>query len=137
MIIVLDANVIIAALLGSRGKLTILTSQNHKFYAPSFVIEEIRKYKQEICNRMNWTDDEFNTYFDALMFFINLLEYNEYAQYMEKASNAIKKRDITDADYLACAILLNADFIWSEDKDFSEQKLVKVKSTAQFIEDNK
>ena len=43
MNIVLDANIIIAALLGSRGKLNILTSQNHTFYAPKKIIDEIKK----------------------------------------------------------------------------------------------
>lgn len=50
MNIVLDANIIITALLGSRGKLNILTSQNHTFYAPKKIIDEIKKYKKEIKN---------------------------------------------------------------------------------------
>ena len=48
MRIVLDANILIAALLGSRGKLTILTSQNHEFFVPMKIIEEVRKYERLI-----------------------------------------------------------------------------------------
>jgi len=31
----------------------------------------------------------------------------------------------------------NADFIWTEDKDFSDQDLVQIKNTTKFIEENK
>ena len=53
MRIVLDANIVIAAILGSRAKLIIITSQNHKFYAPSRIINEIKKYKLEICKKLD------------------------------------------------------------------------------------
>jgi len=32
---------------------------------------------------------------------------------------------------------INADFVWSDDKDFSSQKLVNVKTTEQFIKEGK
>jgi len=38
MRIIVDANIILACLLGSRGKLVIVTSQNHKFYVPTITI---------------------------------------------------------------------------------------------------
>ncbi|MBI2135808.1 PIN domain-containing protein [Candidatus Woesearchaeota archaeon] len=137
MIIVIDANIIIAALLGSRGKIAILTSYNPRFYAPSFVIDEIKKYKQQICAKMNWTFEEFNIYLEALLVFITLIDYEDYERYLEKSLSAIKQRDVKDADYIACSLLISADFILTEDKDFSEQKLVGIKTTAQFIDENK
>ncbi len=39
MRIVLDANIILVALMGSRATLTIITSQNHQFYVPRKIIE--------------------------------------------------------------------------------------------------
>ena len=137
MIIVVDANIIIAALLGSRGKIAILTSYNHMFYAPSFAVDEIKRYRQQICAKMNWTSEEFNIYLEALLVFITLLDHQGYERYLEKSLSAIKQRDVKDADYIACALLISADFIWTEDKDFSGQKLVDIKSTAQFIDENK
>jgi len=137
MRIVLDANIIIAALMGSRGKLTILTSQNYEFYAPKFIIQEIKKYKNEICERTDWTSEEFNVYFDALLLFIDVLDYEQYQDYIDNAKKVIQDRDLKDVDYIACALSTKADFIWSDDKDFSEQQLVKIKTTDEFIEENK
>ena len=142
MKIVLDANIIIACLLGSRGKLTIITSQNHKLYAPKTIINEIRKYKAKICSKAEYESENFDRNLEALLFFINIVEAEEYNKYLGKAEEAIKERDIKDTDikdtdYIACALAVNADFIWSDDKDFSSQNLVAIKNTEEFIEGNR
>lgn len=137
MKIVLDANIFISALMGSRGKLTILTSQNHEFFAPSRIIDEIKKYKKDVCKKTGWSSEDFDAYFAALMFFVNTIEYPEYEKQLSAAQSTIGKRDSKDAVYLACALAINADFIWTEDKDFSAQNLVQVKTTDEFIEDAK
>lgn len=137
MKIVLDANIVIACLLGSRGKLVILTSQNHKFYTPKIAVTEIIKYKELICEKMELTSEEFDRNLEALLFFVCMIDYDSYKGYIENAEDSIKKRDIKDKDYIACALAIHADFIWSDDKDFSSQKLVAVKTTEQFIEEGK
>ncbi|HLC84917.1 MAG TPA: PIN domain-containing protein [Candidatus Nanoarchaeia archaeon] len=133
MIIVVDAN-IISALLGSRGKLTILTSQNHIFYAPKTIVKEIRKYKSEICEKSGQSPAEFDVNFDAVLAFITEIDPIEYEPHVKDAYNAIGRRDSKDTDYLACALAVHAAFIWTEDKDFSSQNLVAVKSTDSFIQ---
>ncbi len=96
MRIVLDANIVIAALMGSRAALTIITSQNHAFYVPDRIIREVKKYKRFICDRSNLTQDEFNQNFEALLVFINVLEPFEYDAFLEKARRAISHRDSED-----------------------------------------
>ena len=137
MNIILDANIIIASLLGSRGKLTILTSQNHTFYTPKKIIGEIKRYKEEICGKINCSSEEFDINLEALMFFIKIVKYAKYEEFINKAKIGIMERDIEDVDYIACALAVNADFIWTEDKDFLNQSLVNVKTTEQFIEEDK
>lgn len=138
MRIVLDANVIIAGLMGSRGTIVLLTSQNHSFYAPKKIIIEITKHKQEICKFSNQTNEEFETNYRAILTFINVLDFVEYEQFIDLAKRALGKRDLKDADYLACGLAVKADFIWSNDKDFKEvQHIIPVKTTDQFIEEGK
>ncbi len=136
MRVVLDANIIIAALLGSRGKTVILTSQNHAFYAPDKIVTEIKKYKNEINQKAGWEEHEFDIYFDALFFFITIIQPEKYATYLETAKK-VSTFDTKDAEYIACALAVAADFIWTEDAGFSEQRLMPVKNTGQFIEENK
>lgn len=137
MKIVLDANIIIAALLGSRGKITIITSQNHMFYAPLKIVDEIKKHKSTLCDRASFSSEEFDLHFEALLYFIEVLEYLRYEKYMKSALDVIEHRDSKDADYIACALSVNADFIWSDDKDFTDQEVVKIKTTNTFIEEGK
>lgn len=137
MRIILDANIIISALLGSRGKLTIITSQNHEFYCPSTIIDEIKKYKRDICEKLVSNPKEFEDNLNALLFFIKIIKYAEYETFISRARESIKERDIKDADYIACSLAIGADFIWTEDKDFSSQTIVSVKNTEDFLEDGK
>ncbi len=53
----------------------------------------------------------------------------DYREHLEKAQKVIGERDIKDADYIACALAKKADFIWTNDKDFSSQDLVATKTT--------
>ena len=137
MRIVLDANIVIAALLGSRATLTIITSQNHMFYAPKFILKEVEKYKEDICERINQSELEFDENFEVLKVFINIANIEEYDLFMPKAKEAMEKRDWKDCDYLACALAVNADFIWTNDKDFTIQTLIIAKNTNEFIEEGR
>ena len=135
MRIVLDANIVIAALLGSETALKIIISQKHQFYAPHKIIDEIKKYKQYICGKAGQTAEEFHINFEALLIFIKVLDYAEYEAYTEKAKAAIAERDWNDTDYIACALAASADFIWSNDKDFTSQKLIPIKTTEQLVKE--
>ena len=135
MKVVLDANIIIAALLGSNATLRLLVSPEHELYAPHKIIDEIKKYKQYICEKSGQTEEDFTINFEALLAFIDVLDYSDYEKQIEASKEAIAERDWKDTDYLACALAIQADFIWSNDKDFSAQQLVLMKTTQQFMND--
>lgn len=136
MKIVLDANVIIAALLGSRATLVILTSQNHTFFVPQKILEEIKRHQSFICAYGKQSSEEFTTNFRALLYFIDVVDSVVYDPFLQQARAALS-RDIQDADYLACALAVHAEFLWTNDKDFSTQHLVPTKTTEQFIDEGK
>ena len=56
---------------------------------------------------------------------------------MDQAKKAISKRDMEDADYIACGLAIKADFIWTNDKDFKIQKIIPAKTTKKFLEEGK
>ncbi len=137
MRIVLDANIVIMGLMGSRSVITILTGQNHKFYVPKKIFSEIRKYERIICERTKQNSEEFTLNFEALSAFVTETDEKDYDPFLEKARTLLKNRDLTDVEYVACALAVNADFIWTNDKDFSVQTLVKTRNTQEFIQDFK
>lgn len=137
MRIVVDANIIIQALMGSHGISTIIRSQHHQLFAPERIIWEVEKKRDRICAGVECTNEEFELRFSALLKLTTIATYGDYAEHVGASREAMRQRDITDAEYVACALGVNADFIWTDDKDLTVQKLVPVKTTDQFIEERK
>lgn len=133
MKVVLDANIVISAILGSKVTNEIITSEKYTLFAPRMIFSEIIKYKDEICEKASLNEKEFYETLNALTAFIRLVDYTKYQDYIEEAKNAIGHRDIKDVDYIACALALNANFIWTNDKDFSAQDLVSVNNTSEVM----
>jgi predicted nucleic acid-binding protein len=111
MRIVVDANIIISALLGSKNTLALLKREDVKLYAPKMIMDEILKYRVEICDRAGYGPSDFELFYSALMSFIKTVQLKDYELYMAEANNAIGARDAKDADYIACAKTMNADLI--------------------------
>ncbi|MBI2139776.1 hypothetical protein HYU14_02540 [Candidatus Woesearchaeota archaeon] len=137
MIVIVDANILISALVGSRRVLALLLSEKYSFYTPGKIAREVRKYRLEICRKAGYSEEIFEGYFNFLFLFVKLVDEFSYVACMQKAISILGMRDIKDADYLASALSLSAAFIWTDDKDFTAQHLVKVKTTAQFIAEHK
>ncbi len=133
MRVIVDANIIVAALLGSRSTIAILFSQNYKLYSPKFLIDEIKNKKELLCNLRNINSNEFDINLTALLILVKTIDKFEYDEYIENSTKLIGKRDIKDIDYIACALYIKADFIWTNDKDFSEQNLIKIMTTEEII----
>ena len=132
-IVVIDANVVISALLGSKAVLSLIPASTHSLYAPDKIIEEVAKYEHVVCEKTESTKQKFEKDMNDVLEFVTLLPYADYAQWMPKAHAAIGWRHPPDVHYLACALTINADFIWTNDKDFTSQKLVPVKTTKRVI----
>lgn len=129
MKVVIDANIVISAILGSSATINIITSEKYELCAPRIIFSEIVKYQKEISERAGLGEREFYETLNALAVFIKLIDYTSYQDYIENAKIAIGKRDVKDVDYIACSLAIGAGFIWTNDKDFSAQNLVRVKNT--------
>ncbi|MEK6928101.1 MAG: putative toxin-antitoxin system toxin component, PIN family [Nanoarchaeota archaeon] len=133
MKVVIDANIIISAILGSKVTNEIIVSEKYELYAPRMIFSEIVRHREEISDKSGINEAEFYETLSALAVFIKLVDYINYQGYIEKAKEAIGRRDIKDSDYIACALEIDADFIWSNDKDFSVQNDVEVKNTSEVM----
>ncbi len=128
-IVIIDGNIVFSALLGSKIKLSIIVSPTHKLFAPVQIITELKKDESRMCEYADLTAQKFESYFKAILEYIEIVPYEQYASYMERADKAMDCQHPEDAHYLACALAINADFIWTKDKDFTRQNLVPVKTT--------
>ena len=129
LLLVIDANVIIAAMLRDSTTRKILLSGDILPVAPKRVVEKIEEYMIEISTRNALPIEMNRIVLRLLTSHIRLVPVNVYKRFLRTAFESIGKRDPTDIPYLAVALAVNDDGIWSHDADFSSQSRFKVYST--------
>ncbi|MEK6968098.1 MAG: PIN domain-containing protein [Nanoarchaeota archaeon] len=129
MDLVVDSNILFAALLKESGTSDILFK--HKLYAPEFIFEEFRKYRDYLKGKTKRNDENFNEFFDLFERNVMLIPREEIESFLENAEKI--SPDAKDVPYLALALKLRCS-LWSNDRDLKEkQDVVKVYSTEELI----
>lgn len=135
MKIVADINRIIAALVKWGTTREILFDKNFEFITPDYTIIEIRKHGEELKNKTNQTNEEFEILLKLIFEHIKIIPESEYKDFIEDCKNDI--RDLDDVPILATAIATKADGIWAHDLHFQEQKKCKVFTNIDMLKMNR
>ena len=129
MDLVIDSNILFAALLKNSGTSDILFK--HTLYAPEFIFEEFKKYKEYLKGKTKRTEEQFNEFFDLFERNVILIPKEEVNLFIEKAEKL--SPDEKDIVYLALALKLRRG-LWSNDRDLKEkQDVVQVYTTEELI----
>lgn len=124
--IVVDANVIISALIGGSSR-DILFNHRFEFLTTEFTMDEVKKYVPEISKKSN-TDESY--ILETLELIpLNVKEKKFYQDSLEEAQDIIGDIDEKDVEILALALETN-NYLWSEDNHFEKagyKKLIKTK----------
>ncbi len=129
MDLVIDSNILFAALLKESGTSDILFK--HAIYAPQFIFEEFRKYKDYLKGKTKRTEESFNELLDLFERNVILIPKEEIDFFIEKAKKI--SPDAKDVVYLALAMKLRCG-LWSNDRDLKEkQNTVHVYSTEELV----
>jgi predicted nucleic acid-binding protein len=131
MRIVLDTNRIIASLIRKGKSREILLNEKFEFVTPSYALSEIDKYKDEIVRKANINENEFRLLLDFIFDNVKIKFKEMYVDRVAEALQMISDKD--DAPFLALALAVEADGIWSDDKHFLEQDKVKIFSTKKMV----
>lgn len=127
MDLVIDANILFAALIKQSITSELLFKEGLHLYAPEFLFVEFEKYRKLIKKKTERSDSVFDEFFGILERRITLVPYEEIKPFVAKAENV--SPDKKDVPYVALALKMNIA-IWSNDKPLkSKQKAVKVYST--------
>lgn len=131
MKLVIDANIIFAALI--KGGLTaeLIISNELQLFAPEFLLEEFSKYQNQILEKTHRSKENFGNFVRILKEYITFIPQKNITPFLEKA-NAFSP-DPKDSVYLALALALKSA-VWSNDKKLkNEQNHIKVLSTEDLI----
>ena len=116
--IVLDANILIRAVLGKRVREQILANADHvKFYAPSVAYADARKYLPALLEKRGIDSKVALKVLDSLESVVQSVEEDLYDGMRQAALQRISMRDADDWPVLACALTLGCP-VWTEDADF-------------------
>ena len=132
MKLVLDANVVISALIADSKTRELIVTLEPDLLTPAFVHDEIGNYEDLIVEKFGMEPDRVAQFVDLLFQYIEVVPADDFYPAIERADDAIGDTDPDDVLYLACAIASDAA-IWSDDSDFDEQNMVETYSTSDVI----
>jgi len=133
MKLVVDANVVISALIADSKPRELIVTLEPDLFTPEFVHDEIENYEELIVEKSGMTLDRVAQFIDLLFQRIEVVPASEVYPYIEEADAAVGDTDPDDVLYGACALATDAD-IWSDGADFQEQAVVEAHPTSYVID---
>ena len=133
MKLILDTNILISALLKDATVRRILVNPHIEFFLPEFSLEEINKHLDIIVERSNLTEKEVHLTLSLLLTNINVVPSEQIIRKYAEAEQIMERIDRDDVPFLALALTLQNDGIWTEDKHFQKQSKIKVWKTADLV----
>ena len=116
--IVLDANILIRAVLGSRVReLLYEHAPLVKFFAPDVAYNDARQYLPALLSKRGVDAHAALAVLDRLECVVQPIDAELYAGMQQQALRRIAARDADDWPVLACAMALDCP-VWTEDTDF-------------------
>lgn len=127
MELVVDANILFAALIRNATTAKLLFRGDLQIYAPELILEEFRAYREVILAKSKEAD--IDTAVDLFRRLVTIVPREEFADRMEEAKSI--SPDPKDVPYLALALKLDIP-LWSQDRALKErQTAVRVVTTAE------
>jgi predicted nucleic acid-binding protein len=117
--IVLDANILIRAVLGRRVAHILDTygRQGFRFFTPDIAFDDAHKYLPQLLRKHGKPHTDLPAVFKYLRNVIEPVDHGLYGAFEGEARQRLRGRDESDWPVLATALAL-ACGVWTEDKDF-------------------
>jgi predicted nucleic acid-binding protein len=117
-VLVLDANILIRAVLGQRVRELLVQYRNRvEFFAPDSSFAEARQHLPIILERRKVPVAPALEFLETLHALIQTVERETYGEFEATAQQRLRGRDLDDWPILATALALRCP-IWTEDTDF-------------------
>lgn len=117
-ILVLDANILIRAVLGNKVRDYLLKySGNIDFVTPDVCMADAKKYLPILFEKRSLPPESSLKLLSSFDCLLQIVDEGAYETHSNDARQRIQSRDIQDWPIVATALALNAP-IWTEDQDF-------------------
>ena len=130
---VVDTNRIIASLVRDSASRKILLSEKFEFLTVGVARSEIEEHRKELREKAKLTDKQLDTILAMLFKRIFVVSDVVIEKKMRQAEKIMDTIDPSDTPFIAVALAMENDGIWSDDKHFSKQKRIKVWKTKDLL----
>jgi predicted nucleic acid-binding protein len=130
MKVIVDANVVIAALAKPSITREVLLYPYINYYSPDFLLTELKEHENEIIEKVKVG---YKAALKLLIANIIIMPFAFYRPSLKEAQNIIGNIDMDDEPYTALALSLKVDGIWSYDSHFKKQNSVDILSTSDLL----
>ena len=132
MIIVIDTNVLISALIKDSFTRRVIVGSGMNFCYPEISLHELRKYEKLIMEKSGLGRDEFDELLEKILEYVVLIPTEVIHKHMDRAKSIMLKTEPKDVVFISVALAFDNSVIWSDDKDFDRQDTIRIIKTGQF-----
>ncbi len=133
MRLVVDTNRLFAAFVKDSVSRRILLSPRLHLFTPRFGKAELSRHLPEVLGKAGISEGRFYELSSLLFLRVSLVEDGIIAPFMPAAKAAMDSIDPGDTPFVAACLALNADGVWSDDRHFSRQAVVRVFKTRDLV----
>lgn len=133
MRIILDSNILIAALLRDSIVRKILIESDLYFLLPEVSLDEIRRHEDELVRKSKIAVDEFRAFLERLLQYIEVVPTETLRLREREAKRIMAEIDPGDVPFIAAALAFEDAVVWSDDKHFKRQDAVSVVNTKELL----
>ncbi|MCK5624297.1 hypothetical protein KAI04_00455 [Candidatus Pacearchaeota archaeon] len=133
MNLVIDTNIFISSLIKDSLTRYLIVNSPFNLFIPEQEIIEIKKYEKLISKKSKQSQNEIRDLIRKLLKYVSILRNDILLKYNNRANKIMGKIDKDDVLFIAAALVLNCP-IWSNDKHFKKQKIVKIFTTKEIYE---
>ncbi len=133
MRIILDTNILLAALIKDSLTRKIIIKSGWKFFYPYAALDEIKKYESLILEKSELTQSQYQDLLEKITSYINFVQQNALDPFIDEANSIIGNIDKNDVIFAASALAVENDGIWSDDTYFEKQSHIKVRKTVEIL----
>ena len=133
MKLVIDANVLFAALIKHGNTRILVLFPEFDLYCPEFIIQEFKKHIESLSIKSGLAPQELEALLEEIINTaeIKIIKANEFIN--EETIKKIHFIDSDDLEYISLATELNCP-LWSNDKELKKQSIIKIITTKELIE---
>ncbi|MCL4379684.1 MAG: PIN domain-containing protein [Candidatus Marsarchaeota archaeon] len=133
MRLITDTNRIIAALIKDGASRKVILSNKFELVTAEFTRKELREHRVEILKKAKISEKDLDGLLALFFKRIYVVDDSALKVKFETAMKIMDKIDPDDTPFIALALYIDNDGIWSDDRHFKMQKVISVFTTSNLL----